>query len=105
MVEPVCATCSGPFYIKGFVGAANPRVDSIFHPAFEFNDFQVFHHDIKNSALFGVGVGYEFNSWLRFDVAGEYRGRSAFFAQDRYPGGDGTLSRISNDEADLFLPQ
>lgn len=67
------------------------------------NDFQVFHHDIKNSALFGVGVGYEFNS-LRFDVAGEYRGRSAFFAQDRYPGGDGTLSRISNDEADLFLP-
>jgi opacity protein-like surface antigen len=56
---------------------------------FAFNEFQVFHHDIKNSALWGLGFGYEFNSWLRFDVTGEYRGRSAFFAQDRFPGSDG----------------
>jgi hypothetical protein len=28
----------------------------------EFNDFQFFHKDIKNSALFGLGVGYQFNS-------------------------------------------
>ena len=28
--------------------------------------------------LLGVGLGYQFNSWLRFDATGEYRGRTAF---------------------------
>jgi opacity protein-like surface antigen len=102
--EPVCVGCSGPVYLKGFVGAANPSVDGIWTPAFDTNDFQVFHNDIKNSALFGLGVGYQFNTWLRFDLTGEYRGRSAFFAQDRYPGGNGTFSRASNDIDGTFFP-
>lgn len=99
-----CVGCVGPWYLKGFIGAANPHVDEINTELFQFNDFQVFHEDIKSSTLFGVGVGYEFNTWLRFDVTGEYRGKSLFLAQDRYPGGDGTFSRINNDNAGLFLP-
>ena len=28
-----------------------------------------------NSAFFaGLGIGYRFNNWLRFDITGEYRG-------------------------------
>ena len=27
---------------------------------------------------FDLGVGYQFNNWLRFDVTGEYRGGSQF---------------------------
>ena len=104
MVEPVCATCAGPIYLKGFIGAANPRVGDIWFEEMEFNDFQFFHKDIKNSALFGLGVGYQFNSWLRFDATGEYRGRSAFFAQDRYPGGNGTFNVESNELDGTFLP-
>jgi hypothetical protein len=54
-VEAPCIGCTGPIYLKGFVSAANPRVDGIDSKLFAFNDFQVFHHDIKNSALFGIG--------------------------------------------------
>jgi opacity protein-like surface antigen len=102
--EAPCIGCTGPIYLKGFVGAANPHVDSIDSELFAFNNFQVFHHDIKNSALWGLGFGYEFNSWLRFDITGEYRGRSAFFAQDRFPGGNGTFSVASNSADGTFLP-
>lgn len=49
------------------------------------------------SALFGVGVGYQFNNWLRFDMTGEFRGKSLFIAQDKYPGGNSTFNRASND--------
>jgi len=100
-----CPGCTGPVYFKGFVGAANPTVDSIFTPDFRTNDFQVFHEDIKSSPLFGVGVGYQFNTWLRFDITGEYRGDATFFAQDRYPGGNGTFNVNSNQAAiDASVP-
>jgi hypothetical protein len=32
----------GPWYLKGFVGAANPNVGGIFAEEFEFNDFVIF---------------------------------------------------------------
>jgi len=88
-MEAPCVGCVGPWYLKGFIGAANPSVDGIFTEAYQFNDFIVDHEDIKSSTLFGVGIGYEFNTWLRFDVTGEYRGKSLFIAQDKYPGSDG----------------
>jgi opacity protein-like surface antigen len=84
-----CVGCAGPWYIRGFVGGANPHVGDISSELFQFNDFQVFHKDIKSSPFVGGGVGYEFNQWLRFDVTGEYRGDATFFGQDRYPGSDG----------------
>lgn len=101
---PPCVGCDSPWYLKGFVGAANPHVDDISSELFQFNDFQVFHNDIKSTPLFGLGVGYQANKWLRFDVTGEYRGDASFFAQDRYPGGNGTFSRASNDADNTFLP-
>ena len=103
VVQP-CIGCTGPVYLKGFIGAANPTVGGIHSELFETNDFQVSHKDIKSSTLFGVGIGYEFNSWLRFDVTGEYRGSSLFIAQDRYPGGNGTFNRAGNDADGTFLP-
>jgi len=99
-----CPGCTGPVYFKGFVGAANPAVDSISTPDYRFNDFQVFHEDIKSSPLFGVGIGYQFNTWLRFDITGEYRGDATFFGQDRYPGGNGTFNVDSNAADHTFLP-
>ncbi len=99
-----CVGCTGPVYLKGFVGSANPEVGDINTELFQFNDFEVNHKDIKSSPFVGVGIGYEFNSWLRFDVTGEYRGKSLFIAQDRYPGGNGTFSRASNSTDGTFLP-
>lgn len=105
LVEEVpCVGCTGPVYLKGFIGAANPVVDGIDTELYQYNDFTVVHEDIKSSPLFGLGIGYQFNNWLRFDMTGEYRGKSLFIAQDKYPGGNGTFSRASNDADGTFLP-
>jgi len=104
LAPPPCPSCSGPVYLKGYIGAANPVVDSISTPDYSSNDFQVFHNDIKSSPLFGVGIGYQFNRWLRFDMTGEYRGDSTFLAQDRYPGGNGTFNVDSNAADGTFAP-
>ena len=48
------------------------------------NDFTVGHQDIKSAPFFGMGIGYDTGHYLRFDLAGEYRGKSSFFAQDKY---------------------
>jgi opacity protein-like surface antigen len=84
--EP-CVGCAGPWYLKGFIGAANPDVDGIFAEEYEFNDFTIYHKDIKSSPLFGMGFGYDTGHYFRFDITGEYRGKSLFVAQDLYPGG------------------
>ena len=98
--EP-CVGCAGPWYLKGFVGAANPDVGDIFAEEFQFNDFQVFHHDIKSTPLFGLGFGYDTGHWFRFDITGEYRGKAVFQAQDSYPGGLGFTAGTNEYTADI----
>jgi len=84
--EP-CVGCSGPWYLKGFIGAANPNVGDIWAEEYEFNDFTIYHKDMKSTPLFGVGLGYDTGHYFRFDITGEYRGKGLFVAQDSYPGG------------------
>lgn len=72
-------------YFKGYVGQANPNVGSIWTEAFDTNAFTVFNNDMKSSPLYGIGIGFKRNHWLRFDLTGEYRGDAAFFAMDRLP--------------------
>ena len=103
-VAAPCVGCTGPVYFKGFVGAANPVVGNISTELFQYNDFIVEHEGIKSSPLFGVGIGYQFNTWLRFDMTGEYRGDAMFVAHDRFPGGNGTFDRGSNEFQGEFLP-
>jgi opacity protein-like surface antigen len=40
--------------------------------------------DFHQQIFGGVGVGYQFNSWLRFDVTGEYRGKTSFNVLDSF---------------------
>ena len=75
----------GGWYLRGDVGMAvqtgninttispNPLVGL---PADAFNSF--YNTSLSASALFDVGVGYQINNWLRFDVTGEYRGGGQF---------------------------
>ena len=46
--------------------------------------WQIVQKDIQDTAIFGFGVGYEWNSWLRFDVTGEYRTKAMFKATGSY---------------------
>jgi opacity protein-like surface antigen len=87
--EP-CVGCAGPWYFKGFVGAANPNVGSIDYSLIT-PDFVTYDKDIKSTPLFGIGFGYDTGHYFRFDLTGEYRGDAAFVFHDKYPGPDGSF--------------
>lgn len=90
--EP-CVGCAGPWYFKGFVGAANPNVDGIFDELLLTSpEFVVYDKDIKSSPLFGVGFGYDTGHYFRFDITGEYRGNAVFVANSKYAGPNGGFS-------------
>ena len=50
-------------------------------PADAFDSF--YNPTISASGLFDIGVGYQVNNWLRFDVTGEYRGGGHFQALEQ----------------------
>jgi opacity protein-like surface antigen len=57
--------CVSNWYLKGFLGITSYDLDGISSATFK-----------EGSGFGGLGLGYQFNSWLRFDVTGEYRNRS-----------------------------
>ena len=87
---PMAAPEFNGWYLRGDVGVAvqtgninmslspNPLVGA---PADAFNSF--YNPSLSAAALFDVGVGYQINNWLRFDVTGEYRGGSHFQALEQ----------------------
>jgi opacity protein-like surface antigen len=87
---------AGRWYLRGDVGVGMQSFSqfnytetnaSFVWPA----SWTIVQQNVSDAALFGFGLGYEFNSWLRFDVTGEYRTQAAFKATGRYtefcPGG------------------
>ena len=72
------------WYLRGDVGISNQRVGSLFNVLYESPGTSV--HTVNagfnGAMLFGVGVGYQFGSWFRADVTGEYRAKSAFHGLD-----------------------
>jgi opacity protein-like surface antigen len=84
---PCCDT--GRWYLRGDVGVGVQTFSSFDHgqtnsvfvwPA----SWTIVQKDIQDTAIFGMGVGYAWNSWLRFDVTGEYRTKAGFKATGRY---------------------
>ncbi len=43
-----------------------------------------------NVGFAGIGVGYQFNSWFRFDITGEFRSSATFGYRDSYTDAVGT---------------
>jgi opacity protein-like surface antigen len=78
------------WYLRGDVGMAlqtsslslsdtpNPLIGL---PSDAFDSF--YNPTISAAGLFDIGVGYQYNSWLRFDVTGEYRGGAHFQALEQ----------------------
>jgi len=82
----------GGWYLRGDIGFSNQRVNRLNNALDANNTTSDQHLGFNTAGIFGLGVGYKFNNWLRFDVTGEYRGNSQFFGTDSitYPGGIGT---------------
>ena len=71
------------WYLRGDIGFSNQSVDSL------YSDNYIGYASVVNTnksfdaaPLFGLGIGYHFNNWLRFDVTGEYRGKANFHGLD-----------------------
>jgi opacity protein-like surface antigen len=75
----------GGWYLRGHLGMSNQRLGHLEHP-----DFSTVDHEFLDSGSFdsaplgGIGVGYQFNDWLRLDGIVEYRGKADFSALDRH---------------------
>ena len=102
------------WYLRGDIGFSNQNVGSLFNV--NYNDFTSVSSVDKGfdaAPLFGLGVGYTVNNWLRFDVTGEYRGAANFhgldvgaipgggFADDRYTGSKSEWTFMFNGYVDL----
>jgi opacity protein-like surface antigen len=83
---PVPVQDFGGWYLRGDIGMSNQKLKNLDYSAFgEDPTFSWLDKGGFDSApIFGLGVGYQFNDWLRVDLTGEYRGKSSFSALDRY---------------------
>ncbi|ACL59417.1 outer membrane protein [Methylobacterium nodulans] len=62
----------GGWYLRGDVGASiytEPKLSTLPQP----DPVRYYNSDIGGGGFAGVGIGYQFNPWLRGDVTGEYR--------------------------------
>jgi opacity protein-like surface antigen len=84
--------CVSNWYLKGFIGITDYDVNDINSSVFKTSDFDILDTGFEGSGFEGLGLGYQANSWLRFDVTSEYRNRSTFHGLDCYegPGFSGT---------------
>jgi opacity protein-like surface antigen len=76
----------GGWYLRGHIGMSNQDFDGLDTSLYDnptITDFG-WHDDggFASAPLFGVGIGYEFNDYLRGDLTVEYRGKSDFEALD-----------------------
>jgi len=84
--EYVPAAVSG-WYLRGDIGMSNQRLDGgLYNVLFDSTDIVEFLDPggFSSAPTFQVGIGYEFNHWLRADLTAQYRGAADFSALDRY---------------------
>lgn len=80
----------GGWYLRGHIGMSNQRVKDLYHPGFATAaNFQLRDKNFEAGSLFGVGVGYQVNKYLRVDGVVEYRGETGFHGFDTWTDGNG----------------
>jgi opacity protein-like surface antigen len=88
---PVVQGFGDGWYLRGDVGLSNQFVGGLSNPqdatttAFRYSD-----KGFDAAPLMILGAGYRFNSWLRADVTGEYRGSANFHGFEVWTGFVGT---------------
>ncbi|MEP7030711.1 MAG: outer membrane beta-barrel protein [Pseudolabrys sp.] len=74
------------WYLRGDVGIGmigKYNTEYIVNPG-HVTGFAFDHTSIADTFFIGGGIGYEWNSWLRLDLTGEYRAKSRLYAFGRY---------------------
>jgi opacity protein-like surface antigen len=115
---PKALSVGGGWYLRGDIGIGTNRHE----PDIEFTSnggpvplgagatFIVDDFKMGSSPFFGVGIGYQFNSWLRADLTAEYRGSASLQGRDTFlfPATATTGNRLTNNysgsiQTNLFL--
>ncbi|MBK5959071.1 cell envelope biogenesis protein OmpA [Rhodoplanes elegans] len=81
---PVVQDYSG-WYLRGDIGFSNQQVKEIDNLLYHQPQVTSVVNKSKSfdaAPFFGLGVGYQFNSWLRADLIGEYRANANFHGAD-----------------------
>ena len=85
----------GGWYLRGDVGWSSQRADGFSQNGFGGAPLPAsvaqITSEFTSAGIFGLGLGWQYNSWLRFDVTGEYRTSSQFRGFDVVTAIDGTL--------------
>jgi opacity protein-like surface antigen len=102
------------WYLRGDIGFSNQNVGSLFNSNYSgYTTVTSVDKGFDAAPLFGLGIGYSFNRWLRFDATGEYRGAANFhgldvgalpgggFADDRYTASKSEWTFLLNGYVDL----
>jgi opacity protein-like surface antigen len=80
---PCCEDFAKGWYLRGDIGMSNQKVKSLFNVLYATADrVDSIHKEFDSAPIFGLGIGYQFNNWLRVDLTGEYRGGSTFHGLD-----------------------
>ena len=75
----------GGWYLRGDIGMTNSSGkldDNLFHTLPAGSTLTHQGEGFTGGTSYGLGVGYQFNSWFRADITGEYRSRVAFSGTD-----------------------
>lgn len=74
----------GGWYLRGDIGMSNQSVKNLNNALYYTPGTSVSPQGMgfDSAPTFGLGVGYQFNNWLRADVTGEYRGAATFTGID-----------------------
>jgi opacity protein-like surface antigen len=70
------------WYLRGDIGMSNQQVGSLSNFLYAGNSVVPVGMGFDSAPFFGLGFGYQYNDWLRFDVTGEFRGRANFHGLD-----------------------
>ena len=92
----------GGWYLRGDIGITNQVVGKLDSPAFT-SDVSVLQKSFDSAGSFGIGIGYQFNSWLRTDFTGEYRAKANFNGLDYVSTGPQTNQYRGDKSEWLFL--
>lgn len=80
------------WYLRGDIGFSNQQLRDLTNIQDVNNSVQNIGLGFDGAPLFGLGVGYNYNDWLRFDVTGEYRSRANFHGTQVITSGGGTIT-------------
>lgn len=84
--QPPPVQIGGSWYLRGDIGMTNQAVGSLYNMLYDSPTSTVTNvsKNFESSPLFGLGIGYQYNDHLRFDVTGEFRGNATFHGLDVY---------------------